>query len=237
MQSSYWGSETDWDRVSAARRLDEVAWRELVHRYRRPISGAIRRRLVIYAPRLDVDEVTDDFFTYLFAQDVIASADRERGRFRAYLQGVIKRYLLGVTRRRKGKAVPMEESVPGDEPAEIVTADEVEWAMALFKEVRERFVNEHPAKAELLFQAFGVHPFELKSREELAGEMRIQRNAVYQALHRAKLRFREVFVERIRGTVNARYATEEEVAEEIRLILGRVGEQLPGILDEEQPPG
>ena len=217
-----WGEPTDWSLVVRAAGAEvgpeqDQTWRALVERYRGVIATAVRRRCWDGAR---ADELAADFFAYLYTGQVLAKARRERGTFRAFLQGVLKRYLTHqFTLRGPGRReVALVGEVAVHETPEIETAELVDWARAVLDNSLRELEAENPRSAELLRRVHGLPPYPATSREALAAEYDLTPNALYQALFRARVRLRELVLAEVRRTV----LSQADFDQESRVIIARL---------------
>ncbi|MBN2290840.1 MAG: RNA polymerase subunit sigma-24 [Pirellulales bacterium] len=121
----------------------------------------------------DAQDLTQDFFVRLLAENTLAVADRQRGRFRSFLLGAMKHFLSKERRRqraRKRGGVRTVLSLDFDagegrygsiEPADNLTPErlfEKRWAMTLLDLVLGRLRDEYSESGKLeLFE--GLKPF------------------------------------------------------------------------------
>ncbi len=61
-----------------------------------PLYAYIRRQ---DAPQVDSQDLTQQFFVHVLPTDLLAAADRQRGRFRAFLLTALKNFLANEHRR------------------------------------------------------------------------------------------------------------------------------------------
>ncbi len=219
--------------VAAGRRATREADRaleELCRTYWYPLYAYVRRRG--YSPP-DAQDLTQEFFARLLAKHWIASADREKGRFRTFLLTAMSRFLANEwdrarTQKRGGQAVHLPLDTEAAETryeadsALALAPDRLydrHWAMTLLDRAltRLRTEQEHAGKG----KEFAVlSPFLTAERgaipyAEVAAQLGVSEAAARQAVHRLRRRFREVFREEISQTV----AGPEEVEEEIHHLL------------------
>src|SRR6266498_4569569 len=87
-------TETAWSVVLAAGAATparaHTAMAELCRIYWRPIYAYLRRS---GHPRHDAEDLTQSFFQHLLENETLQRASRERGRFRSFLLGALKRCL------------------------------------------------------------------------------------------------------------------------------------------------
>jgi RNA polymerase sigma factor (sigma-70 family) len=195
--------------------------------YWEPIHALIRRR---WHPAQDADDLTGDFFARLLERETLARVDRERGRFRDFLRNVCVNFLIDEHRWRLARVngggiscvsidVRDSEGYRPFEPADFMTPDrqfERDWALALLKKVLDRLAQEYARSGKA--QAFehlkvvltegrgAVTGAELAARLGMTG-----RNAVAQASHRLRKRYRQILVEEIAATLNDPSEVDEEI--------------------------
>jgi RNA polymerase sigma factor (sigma-70 family) len=221
---------THWSVVLTARRSDttraQAALARLCQAYWYPLYAYVRRR-GYDAP--DAQDLTQEFFARLLAQNWLAQADRERGRFRTFLLTALSHFLANEWDRahaqKRGGAVqivPLQldsaETRYGQEPADPTTPEqyfERRWALALLDEVLNRLRQEHVGTGtEGLFDALKpclVGDRQAQPYAALAAKLGMTEGAVKVAVHRLRQRYRRLLREEIANTV----ATPEEVDEEM----------------------
>jgi RNA polymerase sigma factor (sigma-70 family) len=211
---------THWSVVLTARRSDttraQAALARLCQAYWYPLYAYVRRRG--YGPH-DAQDLTQEFFARLLAQNWLAQADRERGRFRTFLLAALSHFLANEwdkarTQKRGGavELVPLQldnaETRYGQEPADPRTPEqcfERRWALALLDEVLNRLRQEQVAAgAGELFDT--LKPCLAGSRAAqpyaaLAASLGMTEGAVKVAVHRLRQRYRQLLREEIANTV------------------------------------
>jgi RNA polymerase sigma factor (sigma-70 family) len=199
--------------------------------------------LYAYARRLgrqpaDAQDLTQEFFARLLEKRWLASADREKGRFRTFLIVAFKRFLANEwdrAHREKRGGHATHFSLDTDiaearyiaEPASEMPADcvyERRWALTLLdtamRRLRAEFVHGGRAaefdwlKACLTADKAGF------AYADLAHDLGTSEGAARVAVHRLRRRFREVFREEVAQTV----AAAEDVDEEMRHLLAALAE-------------
>jgi RNA polymerase sigma factor (sigma-70 family) len=222
---------THWSIVLSAGKSDSTlagqALEKLCRAYWFPLYAYVRRRG--FSPA-DAEDLTQEFFARFLEHDWVATADREKGRFRTFLLCALNRFLANEwdkarAQKRGGGAqtLPLEfntaETRYSREPADNVTPEqhfERRWALALLETVTCRLGTEYKqaGKAEL-FSALSpclVGDRTAQPYEELAKKLALSEGAVKSAVHRLRQRYRELLREEIGGTV----ASPGEVEEELR---------------------
>ena len=222
---------THWSVVLAAG-LDsssseaEVALAELCQTYWYPLYAFVRRKG--HSPH-DAQDLTQAFFARLLEKNYVAQADRERGRFRTYLLAALTHFLADEwdkARRLKrggGREIISFDAVSAEEryrlepvdPLDAAKLYERRWVTTLFDQVLSRLEQEFRdsgkgtlfdgLKNSLLSEPDGT------SYAELGARLGLKEDAVKQAVHRMRRRYRELFREEIAQTVDGPGEVEEEL--------------------------
>jgi len=230
-----WGIPTQWSMVLGAVADDDDAvvqqsWRRLLDRYRDPIRMAICRAVRGTAAN---DELVEGFFTYLFEHRVLAKADPAKGRFRAYIQAVLKRYLLKRGRGQRPMAQLAEEAGPAVAPADLAAerADESAWAAHVLRLAIASLMERSARDGEVLLRYYGIawpqpgaRP--AQTRDDIAAALGITAHAVDQANYRARRLLRTFLERELRATVQSH----EDYAHESNVMLCRLLEAYPGLV-------
>jgi RNA polymerase sigma-70 factor (ECF subfamily) len=233
-RSDPWGAPTEWSMILGAgddrnRGRLQASWERLVARYREPIRAAIARKV-----RGDAAEIADEFFAYLFQHRVLDKAAPARGRFRAYVQAVLRRFLLGRARGAKPAAL-LEDDVaaagaPADARAEV--EDERAWAEHVLQIALTQVAVRSPRDAEVLVRSYGIAWGGLagsgtaQSRAEVAAALGLTPNAVDQANHRARRLLRARIEAELRETV----VGAGDLDAELEVMVRRLLDAHPGLL-------
>ncbi len=202
---------------------------KLCRTYWYPLYAYVRRRG--FGPA-DAEDLTQAFFAKVLEEHCVASADREKGRFRSFLLTRLNHFLadewdrLRAQKRGGGKpALPLEtktaetryqlEPVEGHSPDQLF---EYRWAVALLERVFERLREEfeREGKAALfdelkvcLAQARAAVPY-----ADASARLGLSEGALRVAAHRLRHRYRELLRAEIAHTV----LSPDEVEEELRYL-------------------
>ena len=221
---------TQWSVVLAAGRSDttlaQAALARLCQAYWYPLYAYVRRRG--YQAH-DAQDLTQEFFARLLAQNWLAQADRERGRFRTFLLAALSHFLANewdkAQAQKRGGAVqtvPLQldsaETRYGQEPAAPLPPEQIferRWALALLDEVLNALRKEHAAAGtEEMFDVLKpclVGDRQAQPYAALAAKLGMTEGAVKVAVHRLRQRYRQLLREEIANTV----ANPGEVDEEM----------------------
>jgi RNA polymerase sigma-70 factor (ECF subfamily) len=225
---------THWSVVLAVRDGDSAAafaaLERLCRSYWRPVYAFIRRE---GRQPADAQDLTQEFFRRFIEKDWIDHLEHQRGKFRSFLLTFLKHFLsdererAGAQKRGGGRTfIPLdelhaEESRCG-EPVDSLTADRVferRWAQTLMERAVGRLRQEYAddGKAELFDQLKDLEPGErgIRGYGEIGAQFGLSEGAVKSAVHRLRLRHRDLLRDEIAATLDNR----NEVDDEIRYLI------------------
>ena len=224
---------THWSVVLAAQDRSpaaEEALEKLCRTYWPPIYSFIRREGRTIE---EAQDLTQSFFARLLERRDFDAVRREKGRLRSYLLGSLKHFLVNERERvmsiKRGEgrvAIPLDALVARErtdpEPADLLTADRIyerRWALTVLEQVLNRLGQEYHASGnDRLFERFkellADEPDGL-SQVRIAAESGTTENAVKQAYHRFRRRYRELLREEIAHTV----AVPGDIEDELRHLI------------------
>jgi len=229
---------THWSIVLEAQGESPAAQRALeilCRTYWRPLYGFARRQGLT---REEAQDLVQDFFARLLEHRNLDTVRREKGRLRSYLLVSLKRFLAseqhraaGVKRYESGLHIALDELIESDigdsELGETWSADrlyERHWALAVLGRVLTRLESEYQAagKAALFDQLkeFLVGEHGRPTQASIASELGMTENAVKQAFHRLRRRYRLLLREEIAHTVIAPGDVEDELRHLISILRG-----------------
>lgn len=233
---------TRWSLVLAARERatpsSQAALSELCQAYWYPLYAYVRRR---GRPQEEAEDLTQGFFAAVLAKNTFGEADRQRGKFRAFIITAFKRFLAKeharATAQKRGGGRPTLsfDMASGEdqyrrEPEHDWTAERIferRWALTLLDRVLDRLEAEHRERGrEAIFEALqGVLSGEglAESRAETARRLGMSLTAVKVAIHRLRRRYRDLLRDEVAQTL----AEPEEVDEEIRALLAALARTSP----------
>jgi len=215
---------TRWTIVGKAARSDETEARralgDLFNIYWKPLYRYIRR--TGKSPE-DAEDLVQGFFERLVAGDGLRMADRDRGRFRAFLLTTLKNYMVSEWRRdhrQKRGGFSQHLSLDWRDAETGLSLDashhhspdslyDREWATAMLTKVLNDMEREDPE-----FDRW--KPFLSLSREsvpyaEIAGRFGIGEGAARVAVHRLRKRYRQRVREEIAGSLTDQSMVEDEM--------------------------
>jgi RNA polymerase sigma factor (sigma-70 family) len=193
----------------------QEALEKLCRTYWRPIYGFLRRQG--FRPE-EAEDITQGFFAQLLERRKFSALRKEKGRLRSFLLGALKYFVTDEQRRamaiKRGKGqrlIPLEEFRAGEriemEPSDPMTAEmiyERRWALTVLERVLSRLKDEYVAAGNAaLFDSFKeLLPDEpgSPSQAEIAREFGMTANAVKQAFHRLRQRYRQLLREEVAHT-------------------------------------
>jgi RNA polymerase sigma factor (sigma-70 family) len=221
---------THWSVVLAAQGESaeaKAALEELCRTYWWPLYGFVRREG--HKPE-EAQDLTQAFFARLLERRDLETVRQEWGRLRSYLLASIKNFLskardreLTVKRGEGRPLVSLDDLLAREradqEPAHKLSPDRIyerRWALTLLEQVLARLRAEYEAAGKLplfdrlkeLLAGESTQP----SQAEVAAEMQMTENAVKQAFHRLRHRYRQLLREEIAHTV----AVPDDVEDELR---------------------
>jgi RNA polymerase sigma factor (sigma-70 family) len=220
---------THWSVVLTAQERSpaaDAALEKLCRTYWWPLYGFVRRNG--YTPE-EAQDLTQGFFALLLERRDFDAVRQEKGRLRSYLLTSLKHFLAKARRREltlkrgEGRAlVPLDELIAREhadlEPADNLTADKIyerRWALTLLEQVLTRLESEYrSAGNEKLFDCLKEFLSDepgRRSQAEVAAELGITENAVKQAFHRLRQRYRQLLRDEIAQTVAVLGDVEDEL--------------------------
>ncbi len=228
---------THWSVVLLAGQADSPqaadALEKLCRTYWYPLYVYVRRQG--NSPE-DAQDLTQDFFSRLLEKNYFAKADRDRGKFRTFLLGSLKNFLVNEWKRagrlKRGgdltflsfDAKETEERYAGEPSDETNPANayERQWAVALIEQVFSMLRGEYAAadKAQL-FEALKVCVWGETSPApyaEIGQQLNLTEGTVKVAVHRLRQRFRELLRAEVAHTV----ARPEDIDGELRHLIAIV---------------
>ncbi|MEO7318978.1 MAG: sigma-70 family RNA polymerase sigma factor [Chthoniobacteraceae bacterium] len=225
---------TRWTQVLAAQGTSTkagTALADLCAAYYAPVHGYIARTAHDLG---DPRDLTHGFFARLLAGAMLSGADRELGRFRAYLLGAVKHFLadtrerlLAAKRGARHEHTPLDagtDTSPGvDFPApESPTPDvwfDRQWGLAVLSQALDALAAEHEQKGKAAhftaLKPWLTSDAPMLTQASAASQLGMTEGALKVAIHRLRLRFRELVKERIAETVSS----EDEMRDELRYLI------------------
>lgn len=224
---------THWSMVLAARgesAAADAALETLCRSYWWPLYGFVRRQG--YGPE-DAQDLTQGFFARLLDREDLETVRQEKGRLRSYLLVSLKNFISKARVRARAMKrgggrplVSLEELLAREsaerEPADNLSPDRIyerRWALTLLDQVLTRLAGEYRAAGnaslfDRLKELF-VDETGQPSQAEIAAELGMTPNAVKQAFHRLRQRYRMLLREEIAHTV----AVPGDVEDELRHLI------------------
>jgi len=204
----------------------QEALEKLCRIYWWPLYGFVRRQG--YSPE-EAQDLTQGFFALLLERKDLDAVRREKGRLRSYLLVSLKNFLAKARRRElavkrgEGRAlVPLDELLTREradlEPTDSLTADRIferRWALTLLEQVLTRLEREYQSAGnaklfDCLKEFLSGEPGQ-RPQAEAAAELGMTENALKQALHRLRQRYRQLLRDEIAQTVAAPGDVEDEL--------------------------
>lgn len=204
----------------------QEALEKLCRTYWRPVYSFIRRQ---GAGPEEAEDLTQGFFALLLERRDLETVRREKGRLRSYLLVSLKHFLTNERHRARAvkrgegrRLVPLDalgdRESAGVAPADTLSADQIyerRWALTVLDEVLVHLSDEYRlvGNAGLFDQLKKLLTDEpdRPSQAQIADQFGMTENAVKQAFHRLRQRYRELLHEEIARTVIAPGDVEDEL--------------------------
>lgn len=214
------------DVEAANRALDE-----LIAAYREPVVFCLRRRL-----RGDsgVDQAVDAFWGWILEKQILRRL-ADGGRFRASMQRAVQHYAQEWRRSARilGNALDEVPDVPDTgSTSEPDAAEEQAWASTILARAMAALQTQNAAAVEILARRYGLGRHEPATPEQLAQELGMTKNAVNQAVDRARRKLRELLDAEVRQIT----ADPDAYAEERETLVGRLLEANPVLVEPDRLP-
>jgi RNA polymerase sigma-70 factor (ECF subfamily) len=209
------------DSPSATQALDQ-----LCRTYWYPLYAFVRRK---GHSSHDAQDLTQAFFARLLEKNYVAQADRERGRFRTYLLAALTHFLADEwdkaqrLKRGGGQAIISFDAALAEERYRLEPIDQLDaaklyerrWVTTIFDHVLARLEQEFCDSGKAaLFEALKSSLLAEDVRltyAELGMQLGLTEDAIKQAVHRMRRRYRELFREEIAQTVAGPAELEDEL--------------------------
>jgi RNA polymerase sigma factor (sigma-70 family) len=236
-------ADTAWSVVIAAGATTparaQTAMAELCRIYWRPIYAYLRRS---GHPRHDAEDITQSFFQHLLENETLQRASREKGRFRSFLLGALKRCLTDDhmqqhTLKRGGRMQFISTDELEAEELHHLRADheaapdeilDVRWASVVLERALDKVRAECTAEGKAnVFEALspflgGMKPH--ASYQEVAERMNLGLGAVKTLIYRLRQQFASAVRREIMQTVSAPHEVDDELRR-LRSVFARAGQQ------------
>ena len=232
---------THWSLVGAAQPGEQSQTRarealeELCRAYWYPLYAFVRSRGY---SATDAQDLTQAFFARIIETDGLASADRERGRFRSYLLGAMKHFLANEwhrakTQKRGGQVRFIEWDTldpearyagalkQSDNPEHIFDR---EWALETIAGALKTLRNEmkKAGKGKQFDTLKGSLTGEEESpREQIAAQLGLSEGAVKVAIHRLRRRYGVL----LRAAIAETVSNESDLNDEMRYLIAVLRKQ------------
>jgi RNA polymerase sigma factor (sigma-70 family) len=221
---------THWTRVLEARGESDdarIALSDLCAVYYAPVFTFIRHN----APNEDAArDLTQEFFTRLLERRGINQVDPRHGRFRSYLLGAVKHFLVDAREhaarlKRGGGQTPEPLEPPTDTSPGLEVPDPAapsperefdrRWALTLLDRALASVAAEHKTAGTLpqfeILKVWLTGDTENFSQADAARSLGMNEGAVKVAIHRLRRQFRHAIKSEIAQTVKAPNQVEEEM--------------------------
>jgi len=198
---------------------------ELAQTYWFPLYAYIRRH---GHDASQAEDLTQEFFARLIEKNSLAAADRDKGKFRAFLLTSARNFLANEqdkTRAQKrggGRVIALDaldaEARYAIEPIETMTPErlfEQRWARAVLDRVlarlREKYLADDRGQIFDVLKTSLTTPSDAASTAAMAQQLNLSPGAVTVAIHRLRRRYRELLRDEIAQTVASPELIDEEI--------------------------
>jgi RNA polymerase sigma-70 factor (ECF subfamily) len=208
----------------------QEALEKLCRVYWWPLYGFVRRQG--YTPE-EAQDLTQGFFELLLERRDLNAVRQEKGRLRSFLLASLKHFMANERRdaatikRGGGRTLIPLDGIASDDSSEFDRSDMLSvdllydrrWAFTVLDRVFARLREESQGSAgapllERLNTLLSEEP-DRPSQAEIAREFGMTENAVKQAFHRLRQRYRQLLREEVAHTV----ATPAEIEDELRHLI------------------
>lgn len=225
---------TQWSLVLAAGRRGSAEAEEALERlcslYWYPVFAFVRRRGY---PAEEAEDLTQAFFTRLIEKHDVATADRERGRFRTFLLTACDHFLLNerdralAIKRGGGQVmIPLDTAAAEERYQRSLGHEETpeqlydrQWCLTLLASVLDTVRDQYrEAGSDATFdrlRGFLTMDDTAGSHAEAAADLQMTAGAVKVAVHRLRRRYRDTLLRIVSETVDS----DEAVADEMRYLM------------------
>lgn len=226
--------ETRWTQVERAQGTGEaaaLALSDLCGAYHRPVQAFIRHWC---GDGEQAKDLTQDFFASLLARPALA-AERRKGRFRSYLLGTVKHFLLEQKRKagtlRHGGGLPVEsldETANSRADTGGLPPDKLfdqQWACSVLERALEHLSDEMDShgKTELfsLLRPWLAETAAHGDQQAIAARLGLSETAIRVQVHRLRKRYREWIETEVGQTLNGSVSLQEEMQHLLAALAGR----------------
>jgi len=215
---------TEWTQLAQATLHGETAGRAALESLCRSYWEPVRMYALFRGwSQEDAADLAQSFFLYLMENSVLRRADRERGKFRSFLQGVLNHFLLTErdNRLRQKRGGGKEHVALDDAQNELTEAAghveyfDKQWAAAVMKACVARLHGECSAKrgeaAAAMLMAYAGGEGEVLSYAEASARLAMSEGAFKTEVLTWRRRLRELLRSEVRRTVSAPHEVDEEM--------------------------
>lgn len=219
-------TDTRWSRI------EEGDLTYVVQRFWRPIRRFLQTRL---GSLEEAEDATQALFVKFIEKDLLATADRARGRFRSYLFTVVRRFMIDRLRAQNAIArgageghLPLE-GASAELTAEGLTPDEAfdrDWFFSLLNQARREVRSQLAGDGrETVYHAFHLYYFGDDSVDRWTQPRIAERLAISTAqVNNHVNRCRELLRRQVRAAVSEYVGDERELERELEELRRHLGD-------------
>lgn len=221
---------TAWSVVAGAQDAEgddrEFCLARLCNTYWKPIYYYMRRRGLKHD---DARDMTQEYFATFLEKNFVATADRERGKFRTFVLVTVNRFLTKQLERRNRQRAKFNIAIPVDADGEEFMLPELShgntaedefnrrWALSLIESTLETMRGEcNEGKKRLYYETFALYLESVSNEKplsyrELAEELDVTETDITNFLFRGRNVFQKLLRDQIRESVQSESAIDEEI--------------------------
>lgn len=216
---------TQWTELARASLHGDAAGRAALEALCRNYWEPVRRFVLQKGWAQDeAADLTQSFFLWLMEKGTLHRAEREKGKFRSFLQGVLNHFLLTERDRRRAakRGGGLEHEELDEQAAEAATGSGAErefdrqWALAVMQSALQKTQAECCARrGEEYWEVMGVYigaPGEFIPQEQAAAKLGMPHSTLRAEIYEWRQQLREHLRAEVRRTVAAPHEVDEEMS-------------------------
>lgn len=203
----------------------ELCLSRLCVTYWKPVYQYVRRRGLSHD---DARDMTQEYFATFLEKNFVATADKERGRFRTFVLVTVNRFLTKQLAKRSRRDAKLNIVIPTEDGEDFVlpelsvheTAEDDfnrRWALSLIEATLNKMREEcTTGKKKLYFQALEIYLESVGlskqlSYREMADSLGVSESDITNFLFRGRNIFQKMLRDEIRQSVSSERAIDEEI--------------------------
>ena len=213
---------TEWTELARASLHGDEAGRAALEAMCRAYWEPVRQYTLSRGwPQDEAADLAQSFFLYLMEKGVLHKAEREKGRFRSFLMGVLNHFLLTERDRRRAQkrgsgldSAELHDDLPSDDAGAELEFDR-QWAVAIMQTALQKVTAECAAKrgdaAAGILVVFIGGKGELIRQDQAAERLGMNMNTLRTEIFQWRQKLREHLRAEVRRTVSAPHEVDAEM--------------------------